>query len=439
VGWSAMRKVQASLRLGGLLLIALGAWVLLGTAWRTRPDLGPPVTPELTEDTGEALVPAAAESVTPVPTSAESLYPTPTPPEASATASRRDTALPAATGAAATSVDVAPSDAESPVAATRTPTAIRDDGLDPGHAVIIPAEERFRVGLAMPYEPVSTYDLASLGVGWVMNWNVQLETPWDEVVEYAQTVSVRHGVLSPNAGVLTAVAAARPGSLWLISNEPDVRWQNNVLPEIYAHLYAEAHAAIKAGDPTAIVAVGGIAQATDLRLRYLDLVLESYQRAYGEPLPADAWHIHNYILREERDSWGVDIPPGLPDDTGMLYDMDDSGNLEIFRAQIYRFRRWLYDRGYGGQPLFVTEFGVPMPAEYGFPPEVVIDFLREAWSFFLTASDPILGDPSDGGRLVQRWCWFGVSFADYPTGDLVDSTTGEWTPVGRAWMSMVER
>jgi hypothetical protein len=301
----------------------------------------------------------------------------------------------------------------------------------------VPPAERFRIGVSLPYGTGAGYDLRALHVGWVMDWQVRAAPNLPPGVDYAQTVRMKGGVLSPPAATLTAVAAQNPGALWLISNEPDVRWQDNVTPETYAQLYHEAYVAIKAGDPGAVVAAGGIAQATPLRLRYLDLALQAYQNAYGAPLPAQAWHIHNYMLREERGSWGVDIPPGIPDDTGVLYGIDDSGNLAAFRAQIYDFRRWMAARGYGGQPLVISEFGVPMPEDYGFPLERMTTFLRETWRFFLTASDPGLGDPSDGGRLVQRWCWFSMGYPDYPTGNLVDLETGAWTPLARAWMAYV--
>lgn len=270
-----------------------------------------------------------------------------------------------------------------------------------------------------------------------MDWSVRADPVLPPGVGYAQTVRMRQGVLVPGVETLTAVAAVRPGSLWLISNEPDVIWQDNVVPEVYARLYHDAYYAIKRGDPSAIVAAGGIAQVTPLRLQYLDLVLQSYQEQFGEPLPAQAWQIHTYMLREERGSWGVDIPPGLPDDAGELYSIEDSGNLDLFRQQIYSFREWMVSRGYRGLPLFVTEFGILMPADYGFPPERVAHFLEETWRFFLTAADPALGDPTDGGRLVQRWCWFSFGSPEYPNGSLIDLDTGEWTPFAYAWFALI--
>jgi hypothetical protein len=302
-------------------------------------------------------------------------------------------------------------------------------------AFVAPESERFRLGISLPDGASTAYDLAALGVGWVMDWQVRSAPALPPGVDYVQTVRMKGGVLTPDAATLTAGASANPGATWLISNEADVRWQDNVEPAPYAQLYHEAYTAIKAGDPSAVVAAGGIAQTSPLRLRYLDLALAAYQAEYGAPLPAQAWHIHNYMLREERDSWGVDIPPGMPDDTGVLYGIDDSGNLAAFRAQLVDFRRWMAARGYGGQPLIISEFGIPMPEDYGFPPERVAVFLRETWRFFLTATDPALGDPDDGGRLVQRWCWFSMSYPDYPTGNLIDPKTGQWTPLAQVWMS----
>ncbi len=319
---------------------------------------------------------------------------------------------------------------------TPQPDAPMPPAADESDDLWVPPEERFRLGVSLPYA-AQPQQLAALKVGWVMDWQVRFSPSHGDNVAHAQTVRMGGGVLRPDAETLTTAAAARPGALWLISNEPDVRWQDNVTAQVYAQLYYEAYQAIKAGDPRAVVAAGGIAQPSPLRLRYLDIVLETYQQSFGVPLPADAWHIHNYMLREERDSWGVDIPPGMPDSIGMLYEIDDSGNVSMFRSQIYAFRQWMQAQGYGGLPLVVSEFGIPMPPDYGFPPERVQTFLRETTRFFLTATDPALGDPDDGGRLVQKWCWYSITEPAYPAGELLTLETATWTPVGQAWMEMV--
>lgn len=398
-------------QIGGGLLFLAGAVLLTLALLSPRATVSP------------AAPPSATRALLPIHTP-EPLIPTATSPAATVTSQPATATLPAVTRTSQPAT-------VTPLAATVTAPAL------PG-AFDFPEGELWRLGVSVPLNAPSAYNLAALRVGWVMNWNAYVAPPVPAGIAFAQTVRFRDGVLSPPAETLTAIAAANPGATWLISNEADVRWQDNVTPEVYARLYHEAYTAIKAGDPGAMVAAGGIAQPTPLRLRYLDLMLESYAQAYGAALPAQAWHIHNYMLREERDSWGVDIPPGLPEATGVLYEIDDSGNLEAFRAQIWAFRRWMMERGYGEQPLLVSEFGIPMPEDYGFPPERVQTFLRETWRFFLTTTDAALGAPADGGRLVQRWCWYSLADPVYATGNLVTLDSLDWTPLGQAWIAQVE-
>jgi hypothetical protein len=248
------------------------------------------------------------------------------------------------------------------------------------------------------------------------------------------------GVIRPDAEIIKAAAQANPGALWLIGNEPDVKWQDNLEPQKYAQLYHSVHAIIKNADPSAQVAIGGVTQPTPLRMQYLDIVLASYKEQFGQEMPIDAWNVHAFVLREELGSWGVDIPPGLPDEHGMLYEIDDGDNLDIFRQQIVDFRRWMKDRGYQNYPLIVSEYGILMPEDYGFAPERVEAFLRASFDFFLTAQDSALGYPEDNYRLVQRWCWYSLAASDdiYPTGNLFDPETKQITPLGHGWANYVE-
>lgn len=434
----------------GWLMVALGAAIILwgarglflagGSAQLAQAPTGVSVTPSAAPTrTPEPIVPTVtptqAVTKTPKPTATQQLASTPTP------TAELTVALTVTLAATPTAVSGTATATPSPVPNTPTPTpaAPPADPVPSGSgALTVPAGERFRLGVSLPTWRGNPDTLRALQVGWVMDWRARGSTLYGEAVDYAQTVRMGGGQLSLDAETIATIAAARPGSTWLISNESDVRWQDNVTPEVYAHLYREAYQAIKAGDSSAVVAAGGISQATELRLKYLDRVLQEYQNAFGETLPSDAWHIHNYMLREERDSWGVDIPPGFAENTGALYGIEDSANLAAFKSQIVRFRGWMADRGYRGQPLLISEFGIPMPADYGFPPDVVATFLRETWRYFLTATDPALGDPNDGGRLVQRWCWFSMEFADYPTGDILNSEANRWTALGHAWLAMVK-
>ena len=252
-------------------------------------------------------------------------------------------------------------------------------------------------------------------------------------VEYMPMIRLRDGVPVPGEQALLDAIEAQPGALWLIGNEPDVKWQDNVPPDVYAQQYHELYHLLKTQDPSCQVAIGGITQPSPLRLRYLDLIWEAYQARYGEPMPVDVWNVHNFVLREERDSWGVDIPPGIAEQSGLLLEIDDHDSLSLFEEQIVRFRQWMKERGQQNKPLIVTEYGILMPADYGFPPERVEAFMLKTFAFFRTATDPVLGYPADNFRLVQRWCWYSLADTSYPTGNLLQIETGEFTSLGEAF------
>lgn len=243
----------------------------------------------------------------------------------------------------------------------------------------------------------------------------------------------------PDEAELRVVAQENPGSLWFVGNEPDVIWQDNATSTEYANVYHDVYTILKSVDPTSRVAIGGVSQPTPLRLQYLEAILDEYGRQYGEKMPVDVWNVHNFVLREERGSWGVDIPPGLSEDQGRLYAVEDNDNMEIFRQQIIDFRRWMAERGYQNRPLIVSEYGIPMPADYGFPPARVIEFIDDSFHFFFTTTDPTTGYPSDGYRLVQRWCWYSVADINYPTGNLFDVETRDRTAVGDGFQQITQR
>jgi len=292
---------------------------------------------------------------------------------------------------------------------------------------------RQRMGFVAPLRDVERYDIAQLGAG----WHISCQRGEDPVpaagMECAQLVGVTGGVSQSDLASLREIAASHPGRLWLVGNEPDVIWQLNATPEEYARLYRDVYEAIKGADPTSQVAIGATSQVTPLRLRYLDEILAAYSRIYSEPMPVDVWNIHLAVLREERGTWGVDIPPGMPDDEGTLYQIEDNGEIEILKEQVVAFRRWMAERGLRDKPLIVTEFSVLMPPEYGFPVERVESFMVAAFDYLMTATDEDTGYPPDGNRLVQRWAWYSVADSVYATGNLFDPETRQITPLGEAF------
>jgi hypothetical protein len=309
-------------------------------------------------------------------------------------------------------------------------------------STVVSDSDRSRLGVgwanAVPQDPAVVQEL---GFGWYLDWTVQAEPLRVPGLEFAQMVLTRAS--TPFWGQRNRIAQAvhaNPGALWLIGNEPDVPWQDNVTPEVYAQRYHQLYIYIKSLDPTARLAIGGVSQPTPLRMIYLERVLAAYEQLFNQPMPIDVWNVHAFVLREERDSWGVSIPPGFEDiDQGMLYEIDDNDDLAIFQQQLVDFRRWMARQGFRDWPLIVTEYGVLMPESYGFPPESVSAFMEGSFDFLLQARDPEIGYPADDNRLVQRFTWFSVGDTLYPTGNLIDPATGEITAVGRAFANYAAR
>jgi hypothetical protein len=139
--------------------------------------------------------------------------------------------------------------------------------------------------------------------------------------------------------------------------------------------------------------------------------------------------------------WGAEIPPGIDAPFGVKRDAQDNDNMDIFEGQIWAFRQWMAARGYAGDPLIVTEYGILMPESYGFSAERVTEFMGKTFDFFSTATDPNLGDPSDNYRLVQRWAWFSLDVPPYEqndagfNGNLFDPQTTELTESGLYYAS----
>lgn len=289
-------------------------------------------------------------------------------------------------------------------------------------------------GLAQPADP--EYWAGALDSGWYLSWGVAKRAP-SQLPEHWQTVRVGLDCYYPDAAYLRWAASNFPGAIWIIGNEPDVIWQDNVAPEEYARLYHDVYAVLKSADPTAKVAVGSISQGTPLRLAYLDRVLAEYQKRYQSALPADWWTVHGYVLREQRNSWGVEIPPGFSEDQGVLREVKDHGRLDLFKEQIVAFRRWMADNGYGDKPLALTEFGILMPPNYGYPTDKVVQYLKDTFDWLQNSKDAQIGLASDSGHLVQRWAWFSLAYDVYPAPNLADISTGNLTAIGQAFHDYV--
>lgn len=382
----------------------------------------------------------------------------------------------------------------------RTQSAVesKDESRETGVAAAddLPAELcRLGVDGSNRIDNYSSEDLAALRVGWYLNWRTSSNPPTPDGIEFAQSVFVKQWkwkdgelvlydadapyaepytyTVRPSISTIKEIAAANPGSLWLIGNEIERRdWpssdggsagQQEILPEVYARAYHEVYEAIKHADPTARVANGSIIVPTPLRLEYMTRVWNEYLRVYGTPMPVDVWQIHVYLGPEKRGGWGIDVPAGIDADVGMFYFDGDQEKCVLVNKEfsyvpdlVRDFRAWMKERGQQNKPLMVTEFGVSMPdwvMEGEFTPEKIRDeYMYPSLDFLLNATDPELGYPADGNRLVQSaWWWSldadggeyeGDTFYQYFNGNLFWSGIGYPThsphemgiaPLGEYW------
>lgn len=301
----------------------------------------------------------------------------------------------------------------------------------------VPYSLRWRIGVGIPDGNPYAFDWMSPRPGWYLNWFTESFTRSAAEaealgMEFAPMLRVGDDGLVPDLATIYRQAQARPGLVWLIGNEPDVRWQDDATPEEYACHYFRAWRTIKLADPGARVAIGGISQVTPLRLRYLDAILESYRAQFGRPMEVDVWNMHAFVLQEKAGAWGVDVPPGFEEATdGVLWGVDDHDDLALVEEQVRRMRAWMAARGERNKPLYITEYGILMPEEFGFTPSRVINFMISSFDLLDSLTDESLGYPLDENRLVQRWVWFSTRYYLYPAGDLF-TTDGQPLPPLRA-------
>ena len=314
------------------------------------------------------------------------------------------------------------------------------------------ASERFGVGGV----PNANYDVETLGAGWYVNWGATINPPHPNGMSALQIIRLDGEEPVLDWETLSAIIQANPGQVWRIGNEPDSIWMDNCTPEQYARAYHELYHLIKSVDPTAQAAFGGLVQATPLRLLYLDFVWQAYQDFFGEEMLVDVWTLHSFILPEVRNSWGAEIPPGMGGYAylGMRYEIRDHDDVSIFTQRFSDFRQWMADHGQRDKPLLVPEYGILMWPEIededgnDFSNDRVITFMYATFDFFLTATDPAIGYPADGDRLVQAWAWYSLDDDSYYDGQKIgegyggDLFTGAYTKtmtaLGQAYADYVQ-
>lgn len=357
----------------------------------------------------------------------------------------------------------------------------------------------YRIGYGATTSPITRYsDIRSLMAGWYVDWTARAKPALPSGIEYVQIPRVHQKLacgdrfnkdrnacpyaqpltyeVYPNINSIKSIATANKGALWTIGNEMDRLdfcnivngqcvgsiGQDEILPETYAQAYHDIYTAIKSVDPSAKVGIGGLIQATPLRLQWLTIAWDTYKQKFGSDMPVDVWNIHNFVLREVKGEYGAEIPPGLPGNpTQGEYVNDDSTHIsqEIFDKQIRAMRQWMKDRGQQQKPLVVTEYGVlydqcvkkvngnctiDLSNE-----QTVHDFMLWTFDYFLSTKDCNLGYGTDDCRLVQRWLWFSLdhvatqsngklSYGANPHTSFYDSATLAMRPAGQKFKEYVQ-
>jgi len=346
------------------------------------------------------------------------------------------------------------------VAVLMMASAVRAHAQDELDADDMLAPALCRFGVNVANQPVTEFDIASLRIGWYIDYRANASPTHPNGADYVPIIRLAPAESNgrpsysyfPSGAALDAAIAGNPGADWIIGNEPDrLYYQDELVPQVYAEAYHDMYYLIKSKDPAARIFAGAIVQPTPVRLQYLDMVLNTYADRYGEPMPVDGWAIHNFILNERSCAhygdaankpadyaitatqpayngglvcWGADIPPGVPAVEGLIIriyepfynpqtkqysELPLTADINLFAQQIVRFRQWMHDRGYTNHPLYLSEYGVLLPERFGFTTSIVNKFMTDTFDYLLNTTDIRLGYPADDYRLVQRLSWYSTA------------------------------
>lgn len=336
---------------------------------------------------------------------------------------------------------------------------------------------------AAPADDQSVSTISKLGAGWYLTFNPNPpSTPPGNGAEFARMVKLSQKKdgdtylqdynIQPALGPKFANSIRnKPGQIYIIGNEVDRIGQGEMFPDMYARAYHDAYTFIKRNDPTAQVAISGLVQVTPNRLQYLDLVWQSYIKAYGNTMPVDIWTMHLYVLPELMPdgitpngiasiALGTDPSLGKRESGGDpaqcsqadVYCYAEHDDLGIFAQQVTAMRQWMKDHGQQNKPLLLSEFSILYPYEidqdgcflqdeFGncFTPARIKSFMSKTFDYMKNARDPNLGYPLDNNRLLQRSMWFSVYYdQEGASSNLALADRSTLTEVGQNFVNRVQ-
>jgi len=190
------------------------------------------------------------------------------------------------------------------------------------------------------------------------------------------------------------------GAWWIIGNEPNDPFQDNLSPAAYAGFFHRASRLIRRADPTARILPAGLANAD---WTWADAFLRAYSAQYGHAPHTDGWNIHVYVL--EPDSPQTDA--------------------QRFRERIMAFRSWMAQRNEGHKPLWLTEFGLLKYPDRPMSASEIASYMENTVGWLRTTD------------YVQCWAWFAADTRGQFHGDLYDAQ-GQLSPFGIAYRDAIQ-
>ena len=354
-----------------------------------------------------------------------------------------------------------PISAEATTASCRYGVGATNKPSDPtGHTV--PYVESVNAGWFLDFTTGPQTGYPTMNADFIRVVRIQQDKDPNDASKYLNTYRYKWGT---TAASITAAAKATPGQLWFVGNEPDrIQVQDDIMPKMYAKIYHDTYALIKAADPTAQVGIAGLVQVTPARLQYLDIVWNEYKTLYGTEIPVDVWNIHTYPLAEWTPSdpddpynptkgtygpaavaLGTDLSLALlstddPAKCGIMTDKymcdKDHADPNTIKHQVESMRQWMANKNLQSKPLVISELGIlwyyqqqadgscTQKDEDGkcYDRARTLAFMKEMNTYLETKTDAAIGNPNDNNKLVQQWLWFSMYEGPYNSTYLSNSS-----------------
>jgi hypothetical protein len=152
-------------------------------------------------------------------------------------------------------------------------------------------------------------------------------------------------ILDPAA--TEAWVVAHPGKVYLIGNEPnnpDLAAGDGMTPPSYARMFHTYYTFIKALDPTAKIAVGGLVATADTNsfnatTNWWNQVLSEYRNQFGVEMPVEIWNNHCYAY---------------------VGSLDPDRIIAEYFAPFRQYVNTVSGGIYAGEEIWCTEYGVGM-------------------------------------------------------------------------------